>query len=365
MLKGSERFRVKSIFRIFIHLFIAANIFFTASYLTAEEYPVGLAEIKMPDPKRPLNVRLWYPATSGDKMALTDDNAIFYGLKVTTSKVADGKFPLIILSHGLNGNRRNQGWLATYLAARGMIVASLEHPGTTSLDFKSEATSRLWERPRDITRLINYLLANNNWQHRIDDRQIAVVGHSMGGYTALALAGARFDHARFDRYCQKNPKRADCAWFRENSIALSKESKTTLGGDLSDARVKAVVSLDLGFTQALTPESLAAVKIPVLVIGAGGGDPELLPVSTESRLLAALLPKKLVIYEEIPDAGHFSFLPECKPGAGVLLDQEVPGDSVICLDGHKRGRRELHREFQTLVGQFLKSAFSPILINVI
>ena len=64
------------------------------------------------------------------------DNKVFYGRPIQTgANLADGKFPLVVLSHGLGGNQYNISWLATALVTHGYIVAGVNHPGTTSGDF--------------------------------------------------------------------------------------------------------------------------------------------------------------------------------------------------------------------------------------
>jgi predicted dienelactone hydrolase len=42
-----------------------------------------------------------------------------------------------------------------------------------------------------------------------------------------------------------------------------------LDGDLNDARIGAIVSLDLGLARCFTPESLATLHVPALILGAG------------------------------------------------------------------------------------------------
>ncbi|MFA0125278.1 alpha/beta hydrolase family protein, partial [Vibrio sp. 10N.261.48.A2] len=86
---------------------------------------------------------------------LIGDNPAFIGTQIIKdAKIQSGKFPAVLISHGYRGNWRNQNWLATALAHRGYIVASVNHPGTTSFDQSPEQAAKWWERPRDITRTL-------------------------------------------------------------------------------------------------------------------------------------------------------------------------------------------------------------------
>jgi len=124
---------------------------------------------------------------------------------------------------------------------------------------------------------------------------------------------------------------------------------------MRDPRVKAFASLDLGLARGFTPESLAVLRVPSLLIAAGidiGG----LPSRLETGYLADHLPETSSTYVEIPDAMHFSFMGLCKPGAAALIEKEEPGNGVACKDGGVRSREAIHREVAYLVSGFLTKA---------
>ena len=62
------------------------------------------------------------------------------------------------------------------------------------------------ERPRQASRVIDAILADPAWKGQIttDSRgpRVGALGHSAGGYTVLALAGARPDLPRLRQHCQ-------------------------------------------------------------------------------------------------------------------------------------------------------------------
>jgi predicted dienelactone hydrolase len=89
------------------------------------------------------------------------------------------------------------------------------------------------------------------------------------------------------------------------------------------------------------------------VIAAGVPSKEL-PAQLESVDLAKRLPKTSSRFVEISDASHFSFMAICKPGAVAMLDEDVPGDSIICTDGEGgRPRAEIQQQVISLITGFL------------
>lgn len=85
----------------------------------------------------------------------------------------------------------------------------------------------------------------------------------------MAMAGARFDKVRHDRYCDTHLDRGDCHWAGTVGLGEDPRSVARLERSLEDPRLTAAVSFDLGFTQAFNPASVTAIDIPILVIGAG------------------------------------------------------------------------------------------------
>ena len=88
--------------------------------------------------------------------------------------------------------------MAEALAARGYLVAALRHPGDNWQDqsLRTQRAEQYFdERPRQVSRVIDTLLADPAWSPRIarDARgaRVGAVGHSAGGYTVIALAGGQ------------------------------------------------------------------------------------------------------------------------------------------------------------------------------
>lgn len=320
---------------------------------------IGFKETELPDASggRPLHVSIWYPTSDVGPVVPVGENRVFYGVPaIKDAKPVDDAHPLVVLSHGYGGSWRNLNWLAGELVHQGYVVAALDHPGTTTFDKSPAQAAKLWERPHDLSRVIDSLTGDPSLAGSILSTRIAAIGHSLGGWTVTALGGARFSTARFAQDCKMHPNPRTCGLSIELGIAQGHDNP--LDGDRSDPRIGAIVSLDLGLARGFTPESLAAFHVPALIIGAGVdiGD---LPAKLESGYLAANLPEASSSYVEIPDAMHFSFMQVCKPGAVELIEEDAPGDGIVCKDGGTRGREAIHRQVADMITTFLAGAIPP------
>ena len=337
--------------------FGALLLFCLTTHVFADDNPIGFQRSTLPDAsnERPLEMVVWYPAgatTTAPK--LVADNPAFVGVMVAgNAPPAAGEHPLVVLSHGYRGNWSNQAWLASALAHQGYIVAAVNHPGSTTHDRSPQAAAQLWLRPADVSRAIDAVTAQPKKFGTVAKPRIAVVGHSLGGWTSLEIAGARFDTERFGEDCKVHSQLASCSVYQQMNPASRADSNTRLAADLRDKRVTAVVSLDLGLSRGFTDASLAALPVPVLVIAAGVPSQDL-PAQLESADLVKRLPKKSSQYVEISDASHFSFMSLCKPGAMEMLEEDAPGDGIICTDGDGgRGRTEIQQQTISLINEFL------------
>ncbi|MFA7942492.1 alpha/beta hydrolase family protein [Pseudomonas brenneri] len=322
----------------------------------ANNNAIGFQTSTLADPRndRPLEMVVWYPSATTTTPELVADNAVFIGAPaVRNAPPSIGKHPLVVLSHGFGGNWGNQVWLASALAHQGFIVAAVNHPGTTSKDRRPEAAAQLWQRPVDIRRAIDGVIAQPKQFGAVADHRIAVVGHSLGGWTALEVAGARFDPERYAQDCKVHSQLAPCAVYQQMNPASTAAAQAQLAADLSDQRVSAIVSLDLGLSRGFTDASLAALPVPTLVIAAGVPSTEL-PAELESADLAKRLPPASTRYVEISDATHFSFMAICKAGGEALIEESSPGDGMICRDGDgARPREVIQQQTASLIVEFL------------
>lgn len=172
---------------------------------------------------------------------------------------------LILLSHGTGGTELNHHNLATRLASEGYLVAAPRHVGDNWQDRSLITSGRYFsERPRQLSRVLDALLASPEWGTRIPADRIGAVGHSAGGYSVLALAGGQAEPRRAAQHClavQDDP--GFCSLAKGEGAAPVAASTEPVS--VPDPRIRAVVAM-APMAVVFTPESLAAIKVPVRVI---------------------------------------------------------------------------------------------------
>ncbi len=335
--------------------FLFSILFSVASYANTAFRQLTINE----DNSRPLNVAFWYPTAETGSPEKVGDNIVFYGTSALRDAAPEaGEHPLLLLSHGYGGNWRNLNWLATEMAAQGYIVAAVDHPGTTTFNRRPQDAKELWRRPQDLQRAMVKIITTPSLAGKVDVQRIAAVGHSLGGWTVLELAGARFDAVRFQHDCRANTGLSACKLIQ--TLGIDKAAGP-LAADVADPKIKAVVSLDLGLARGFTPESLSQIAVPVLIMTAQVDSDEL-PAKLESGYLAEYIPAAVRRVERVEGATHFSFMQQCKPGAMALIAEKEPGEEIVCQDGGTRSRAAIHRQLARDISAFLNQAldFQPL-----
>ncbi|MCX8521738.1 MAG: alpha/beta fold hydrolase [Rhodoferax sp.] len=252
--------------------------------------------------------------------------------------------PLVVLSHGQGGTRLGHHDTASALADAGFLVATFNHPGDSFDDSSSASEVVIFEsRPADVSRVISHMIEQWKDRQRIDAQSIGVFGFSRGGYTALALAGAkpsRIDSA--ERFCG--------SWGSLLiSICRNLRSDTAVLNARADPRVKSIVAVDpLNLFGAL---SLQSVKVPVQLWASelGGDGVEL----AHTQLIQRWLPNSPE-YHIAKGAGHFAFLAPCS-------EEFRKEASRICEDPGGFSRENLHSSMnQAVVAFFTKTLRSGV-----
>lgn len=303
-------------------------------------------------PVRDKNVSftIWYPALPGGKAVTVGGNGVFYGTPAGRhAPHKEGSFPLVVISHGAGGNAGQFGWIAAQLAERGYVVALPNHPGTTSRNASAQAAVRVWERPQDVTAVLDQIENHPDAFPYIDTSRISVLGFSAGGYTAMAVSGARVDPDRLQAFCDHGDHgMSDCAFLRRFGVDLHQMDLSPAGQDLRDPRVQSAVIVDPGIVSTLTKESLSQIDIPVFVINLGTNDT--VPAGVHALAASQQMPNAEHVF--VPGTTHFSFLAECKEkGAEILRNEGEP--DPLCEDGGSRSRRDIHKDLIEQINGFL------------
>lgn len=317
---------------------------------------VGVRTLSVPAPERgaDLAVTIWYPAAAGGERVLVGDSRLFKGEPAwRDAPIADGRFPLILVSHGSGGRIENLGWLAVPLAAVGFVVAGPNHPGTTTGNSTPAETATNWQRPPDLSAMLTALTADPVWQPHLDPQRVGAIGFSLGGHTVLAIAGARAERESYARYCDANRSMADCVWFAGGRVDLRQVDKDRFEQSSRDPRIRSVVAVDPSVVSALTPDSLRAVGVPVHIINLGR--PGTIPVSVQSQWVAETIPD--ADYATVDQAVHFSFLAECQPDGAAFL-RSLGETDRLCDEAGGRSRAEIHVQLAAMIeAAFLRDLY--------
>lgn len=327
--------------------------------LEAED--VGVAHIEAVSPQRgvDLDVTVWYPAAPGGAATVLGESPFFVGTAAMLgAPIADGTFPLVLLSHGagMAGNAQALSWIAAPLAKRGFIVAAPDHPGNGGINRSAKETLKLWLRPGDISDSLTAVEKDEFFGRHLDEGKVGVLGLSAGGGTALALAGARIDPVRLSAYCDTDALNPSlCGWLRESGVDLHAMDMRSADRDNEDRRIRFAMAIDPAPVDVFQPASFSRISIPVDIVNLGL--PDTIPLTARARDVARAIVASR--YSVIEDASHFSMFAVCKPGAAEKAEAAKVGDP-ICTDGGGRPRSELHAQLIDLV----VAAFERELVSV-
>mgnify|MGYP005836087403 CR=1 FL=1 len=265
-------------------------------------YAVGRLTFEVEDPARQdrrFLVDLWYPVDPEDAQGdFTVYEILFWGLP---SEIAldgppvsrEGRFPLVVFSHGSGGIRFQSIFLTEVLASHGFVVAALDHTGNTLLDdSEGELTvQKMTDRPLDVSMVITRMLARNDdpadpFYQTLDPGRVGVVGHSFGGFTSLAMAAG---------------------FGADPPPMIAAELPQGFEPIPADGRVKAICPI-APVSSFFGDAELSSIHVPTLIIG--GTEDSITPVEPESRRAFDLIPGD-VFRVDVVGAVHFSFTNSC------------------------------------------------------
>jgi predicted dienelactone hydrolase len=335
--------------------------------------PVGLTFAAYEDPARrswtgpqhrPLAAAVWYPAAVGSRESEWRVDIFNAGWNAQKAPLSPSptKRPLIVLSHGTGGGAAGLAWLAEMLASNGYIVAAVNHHGNTAAEpsYQLQGFMLWWERARDISVLIDKLLADSQFAAHIDPSRIGVAGFSLGGYTALATVGVRLAYQQWKSFCASQPVEPSCNLPPEAPFAMAdvkrlldhddrvKEAVSHSHESFRDPRIRAAFAIAPALGPAMTKASLADVTVPVRII-VGSNDDQAVP-DVNARPIAAAIPNAEL--EIIPNVAHYTFLARCSLWGKVVARS-------LCTDRDGIDREEVHRRVGTDAVRFFDRTLLP------
>ncbi|WP_083602464.1 alpha/beta hydrolase [Hydrococcus rivularis] len=234
------------------------------------------------------------------------------------------KTPVVIMSHGLGSRPKDFSARAEHLASHGYFVALPQHPGSDLTRFQETlagyyrdifSLDEFVDRPLDISFIIDELQKRDRteFEGRLNLEEVGVLGHSFGGYTALAVAGAQIDFDNLKKSCDAPDWDPNLSLLLQcRALALPRKNY-----NFKDPRVKAVIAVNPVNSSIFGPQGLSQIQIPVLVV-AGSYDPATPAVFEQIRSFPWLsTPNKYLAVAE--GQAHVDFS-QLDAGASQLLN---------------------------------------------
>lgn len=313
------------------------------SHVVLHPSKTGITTVRFHDEKRdrPLVTEIWYPVDD----AIPADHV--EGLWVRCAEARDAplkasseKYPLIVMSHGNWGDRMNNSWIAETLAANGYIVASMDHYGNTWNNKIAECFIKIWDRPQDVSFVIDQLLQDERFGPHINYNKIGFIGYSLGGQTGIWIAGGQV--SQFDKP-DMNKIPADQIPTTVSEDVINSIDFSPARQSYRDPRVAAVFVMAPALGYLFDMASLQSISVPVYIVASEGD--KVTPVDSSAKILASKIKK--AAFTLIPgSANHYVFLNEVTKGGKMLLDKRV------ALDPPNVDRAKIHEDISASAVRF-------------
>jgi predicted dienelactone hydrolase len=267
-------------------------------------------------------VQIWYPTESAEASPYSyDDLELTHGSAAEEAPAACATpRPVVVFSHGDGGIGIQSYHLMEHLARHGYVVAALDHVWNTVFDDDEDYHAAITlRRPLDVADTFD---GAADWAAAgaspaagcIDPAAgYAVMGHSFGAFTSLAVSGAGVDVGVLAVECGD----ATTSGCQEVATWLADHPGETWRDD-SDGRIWASVPLAPAFPEQLHLDQIA---VPTLVVG--GQTDTITPWDTDVEPCYRGLVATPRYLARLAGAGHYSFTDFCD--VLVALGQESNG----------------------------------------
>jgi len=196
------------------------------------------------DDARTIGFNVWYPSedTEGDEVrymgVFLDEESL--GDASLAAPLYDGRYPVMVYSHGFQGWGGTSSDLCRWFASHGWVVVAPDHTGNTLLDHEDPLeTAHYLQKPQDLTAVLDALEGlpgSDPLAGLADTERVVLSGHSFGTYAAWAGLGATYDGAAIDDACSGQGGLPTGACTDEQRAAF-------LGGELADPRIVAAIPM--------------------------------------------------------------------------------------------------------------------------
>ncbi|EEB79912.1 Platelet-activating factor acetylhydrolase, plasma/intracellular isoform II superfamily [marine gamma proteobacterium HTCC2148] len=262
-------------------------------------YSVGYETYAISDNERDgrtLLLDVWYPVRRVDTKDAADAAYFFvpeaFGVDPLPARFAKVDVPiaprnvknLVVFSHGNNSFSAQSIALTETLASHGYVVVAPNHTGNTVFDPTDPFEVAALNRVGDVGFVIDHIMARNadeqdSFFQQINPDNVGVTGHSFGGFTTVGAA-------------------------------------VGYEGIEGDPRISAIAPVSGVIQNIFTPEQLATIDIPVLLLG--GTDDQVVPIEGNDYAYQNLVGEKPVHQVNLIGANHEQFAVLCDLGDSLI-----------------------------------------------
>lgn len=205
------------------HLLMIAALVFAGEVVAQQQYSAGFASID--------SAGLWYPST--DQETLRRGRS-FNTRQAWEGKGASGLFPVILISHGINGRYRNHRDTAAALARAGFIVIAPQHTQDKWIG-TDQTVAAIEYRFTELAKSLAAARRHHIVGELMDVTKMGAIGYSLGALTVLGADGILPSQSLFKRHCDKHSAedpnfcmeipwwRKALQWFSEPTLSDKKE----------------------------------------------------------------------------------------------------------------------------------------------
>lgn len=346
--------KIKEIKNQWIQTFLLAVLFLPV-YVSAFQprlvtsFPVlGYREIEFFDDYHRIDrtLLIWYPVNDHleGKMSKNPWDNFKVVLNATPSL---SKMPIVLISHDYAGDPHQLSWLIQGLVHQGFLVLGIQHRDTV----EGKAHLNHWQRAIDLSKMIDQFSKSplSGWGNL---NKIAVVGYSLGGTTAIIVAGGRTTKLKNCKLESKDFSSEEIAKINEAFPTLN---KTQMSKDWRDKRIKAAFVMAPSWPGLFDEMTLRKITIPIYILSVDADH----GVKSKNNAddLAKNIPQS--IHQQIPGkAGQYVFISSLN---AMQKNQADPAQQLSFLfeDEASINRTWIQLQVIAEVCRFFKAQFAP------
>ena len=292
-----------------------------------------------------LQCEVWYPVDAKASSKPVTDSSFKRAEAAIDAPIAPAErpYPLILLAPSFGFGPDSLAWLAEILVSHGYVVAGVRHDdisldGTPNMD--------LWQRPQDITALLNSILTST-LAPDIDEHRIGLVGYDAGGLSAVWLGGGVANSLEI-KDLMPTKEDANLQSFKAYESVIAKEDVTKWKQVYRDPRIKAYFLMAPSWGWLFKESDFKNMPVSVFVVA--GTDDNEVDTSRNAVHYAQWIPQAQ--FKELHGhAGHWEFLGEFTPRGATAAKSFLPVEAIPTLPLEHR-RRIVHQEVGTLAVDF-------------